>query len=75
MSLENKVQKDFYYDVGVKITEFFNSVEDAAKKEKPDSESKVNILTLKLNKASIKLNEKADNVRSKEDQKPRGEAK
>lgn len=75
MSLENKVQKDFYYDVRAKITEFFSDAEVAAKKEQPDSESKIEILSLKMSKANIKLNDKANNVRSEEDQKPRGEAK
>lgn len=74
MSLENKVKKDFYFDVSAKITEFFSDVESAAKKDLPSKGAKVEITNIKFNKASIKLNKEADNVRSKEDQKPRGEA-
>lgn len=73
MSL-GKVKKDFYYSVEARITEFFSNVEDAAKKEKPSSDCDVKIQSIKFNKANIKLNEKADDVRSKADQKPRGEA-
>jgi len=73
MSL-GKVKKDFYYSVEARITEFFSNVEDAAKKEKPSSDCDVEIQSIKFNKANIKLNEKADDVRSKADQKPRGEA-
>jgi len=73
MSL-GKVKKDFYYSVEARITEFFSNVEDAAKKEKPSSNCDVEIQSIKFNKANIKLNEKADDVRSKADQKPRGEA-
>ena len=75
MSLENNVRKDFYYTVEARVTEFFSNVENAAKKEKPSSNCSVEIQDLKLNKANIKLNDKANNVRSEEDQKPRGEAK
>jgi hypothetical protein len=73
MSL-GKVKKDFYYSVEARITEFFSNVEDAAKKEKPSSDCDVKIQSIKFNKANIKLNEKADDVRSKADQKPRGKA-
>ena len=73
MSL-GKVKKDFYYSVEARITEFFSNVEDAAKKKKPSSDCDVEIQSIKFNKANIKLNEKADDVRSKADQKPRGKA-
>ena len=75
MSLEDNVRKDFYYTVEARITEFFSSVEDAAKKDEPSSNCDVEIQSLKFNKANIKLNSKANDVRSEKDQKPRGEAK
>lgn len=75
MSLENrKVKKDFYYSVEARITEFFSNVEDAAKKDKPSDNCDVEIQSIKFNKANIKLNEKANNVRSEKDQKPEGRA-
>ena len=74
MSLEDNVRKDFYYTVEARMTEFFGNVEDAAKKEKPSSNCDVEIQSIKFNKANIKLNEKANNVRSEKDQKPGGEA-
>ena len=74
MSLENrKVKKDFYYSIEAKITEFFSNVEDAAKKDKPSDNCDVGIQSIKLNKANIKLNDKANDVRSKGDQKHTGE--
>ncbi|BAQ89156.1 hypothetical protein [uncultured Mediterranean phage uvMED] len=73
MSL-GKVKKDFYYSVEARITEFFSNAEDAAKKETPGSNCDVEIQSIKFNKANIKLNDKANDVRSKGDQKPTGEA-
>lgn len=71
MSLENrKVKKDFYYSIEARITEFFSNVEDAAKKDKPSDNCDVEIQSIKFNKANIKLNEKANDVRSEKDQKP-----
>lgn len=74
MSLEDNVRKDFYYTVEARITEFFSSVEDAAKKNEPSSNCDVEIQSLKFNKANIKLNSEADNGMSKEAPKSEGKA-
>lgn len=74
MSLEDKVRKDFYYSVEAKFTEFFSSVEEAAKKDKPSSDSQVEILGVKLSKANIKLNQEAENGMSKEASRLEGKA-
>jgi hypothetical protein len=41
---------------------------------KPSDNCDVEIQSIKFNKANIKLNSKADNVRSEKDQKPEGRA-
>ena len=75
MSLENKnVIKESYYSGMFKVKEGFNSVEEAAKKSVPSQDLPVEILSIKFDKATIKLNEKADNGLSKEAPKSEGKA-
>jgi len=75
MSLGKKVIKESYYSLMYKVTEGFNSVEEAAKKKEPSLNLPIEILSRKFDKANIKLNEKADDGLSKKTPKSEGKAK
>ena len=60
----NKVMKESFYEVSVKINEEFENAEIAANTNTPSNNARVTILDIKLDKSRIKLTKDEE---SKED--------
>jgi len=73
--MTRKVQKDFFYEMGVKFSEIFEDVsvekatEKAASQNKPGENAKLKIIDQRFVKSNIKLVDKEQYDRPKENKK------